>query len=771
MTNLANKIIEFVQRPNYRPMKPKTLAKKMGVTKKKTAKFDAALEEARLAGEIRVADSGRIQAKAPKGSYLGIVHRVKSGDAYIILREPKPPKLTEDVFVDKHDLKDAQNGDEVFIKLLQRKRSRGQHCGYVVEVVERATNVFVGTYFEEDESGWVQIDGKEYPEPVWVGDPGAKGAQDDDKVVIEMLRFPAVGQIGEAVLTEVLGARGEPGVDTQMIIHEFGIPDAFPSSVMDAARLEAENFNETDLSDREDLTGKTIVTIDPATARDFDDAISLEKSGTGHWVLGVHIADVSHFVQPGTELDREAELRGTSVYLPTKVIPMLPEVISNGLASLQENRVRYTMSAFIEFSSEGIPIHTRFSRSAIKVTQRFAYEEVMPIINAKPADEIEGVTPDIRKLLGDMHELAMILRKRRFEKGALELDMPEVRLSLNPDGQVTGAYETEHDDSHQVIEEFMLAANIAVAVKLHDAGLGFLRRAHAEPAEAKLKALKQFVEILGFDLAQYQSKKHLQGLLTQVRGTAEERAVNYAFLRSLKQAEYSPMELGHYALAEDHYCHFTSPIRRYPDLHIHRLMASMVCDNVTYRSLSAEDLIRLGHHCSNTARRAEQAERELTKIKLLTYFAERIGDKISAVVTGVERFGLFCRGVEIPAEGLVHISAVPGNDYYEFDREAMALVGKRSGEMIRLGDHVMVEVVHVDVDRRELNFKLLTHTAAKKKASTGTKKKPTKKSSTGAKTGKKSPSRKPRKPSKKSASQSDQQPARKKKSSKRRKKR
>lgn len=716
MTDLKESIVSFVQRPSYRPMKPKSLAKKLGVTKKKQAKFDAALEEARAAGEIRIADSGRIQAKAPTGSFLGIVHRVKSGDAYIILREPKPPGMTEDIFVDKNDLKDAQNGDEVFVKLLQRRMSRGQRCGYVVEVVERSTNVFVGTYYVEDESGWVRIDGKEFPDPVWVGDPGAKGAKDDDKVVIEMLRFPAVGQVGEAVLTKVLGARGEPGVETQMIIHEFGIPDDFPESVLDEARLEAENFDERDLTDREDLTQKTIVTIDPATARDFDDAISLERTSNGHWELGVHIADVSHFVQPGTELDREAESRGTSVYLPTKVIPMLPEVISNGLASLQEKRVRFTMSAFIEFTAEGIPVHTRFSRSAIKVTQRFAYEDVMPIIRAKPEETIEGVTLEIRELLCSMHTLAMKLRKRRFEKGALELDMPEVRLNFDGDGKVTGAYETENDESHQVIEEFMLAANIAVAVKLNDAGMSFLHRAHADPADAKLKALSEFVTILGYQLEQYQSKQHLQALLRQVQGTPEERAVNYAFLRSLKQAEYTPMEMGHYALAEDHYCHFTSPIRRYPDLHIHRLMAAIVLNNKTYRGPSAEDLIRLGHHCSTTARRAEKAERELTKIKLLSYFSERIGEQIEAIITGVERFGFFCRGIKIPAEGLVHITTIPGREHYEYDRQAMALIGTHSGEMIRLGDHVLVEVAHVDVDRRELNFKLLTHSAAKKPA-------------------------------------------------------
>lgn len=749
--NLTKKIVEFVGRPGYRAMKPKAMAKKLGVTKKKMAKFEAALEEARAAGELRFGESGRIQAKAPTGSHLGIVHRVKSGDAYIILREPKPPGLSEDVFVDKHDLKDAQNGDEVFIKLLQRRMSRGQRCGYVVEVVERASNVFVGTYFEDGESGWVRIDGTEFPDPIWVGDPGAKGAKDEDKVVIEMLRFPAIGQTGEAVLTEVLGERGAPGVDTQMVIHEFGIPDAFPQAVLDAARLEAENFNENDLTGREDLTQKTILTIDPATARDFDDAISLERIENGHWLLGVHIADVSHFVQPGTEIDREADLRGTSVYLPSKVIPMLPEIISNGLASLQEGKVRFTMSAFMEYSAEGILIDTRFSRSAINVTQRFAYEEVMPIIKTPDGTPVEGVSEVVVQQLKQMHTLAMILRKRRFDKGALELEMPEIRLSLNDEGKVAGAFETEHDESHQIIEEFMLAANIAVAIKLNDAGVPFLRRAHGDPTEVKLRAFSEFVKILGYDLELYQSRKHIQELLNQVSGTPEERAINYAFLRSLKQAEYTPMEVGHYALAEEHYCHFTSPIRRYPDLHIHRLMGEMIETGAAPKGLPEDELVRLGHHCSNTSRRAEQAERELTKIKLLAYFADRIGETVEAVVTGVERFGLFCRGVVIPAEGLVHISTIPGKDHFEFDRQAMALVGKYSGDTIRLGDHLQVEVAHVDVDRRELSFKLLSYTKSSRPKLKKASGKPSGGSSRSKSNGKKKPASSGRNPQTKSS--------------------
>lgn len=708
MSKLRELIAEFVQRPSYQALKPKALAKKLGVTKKKMAAFETALAEAQAAGDLWVMESGRIQARKPADTYIGVVRKISSGDAFVILHEPKPLDVPGDVYIDRHDLKDAQSGDEVLIKLVKRRRGGGQRCGYVVEIIERAKNVFVGTYFEEDEAGWVRIDGKDYRDPIWVGDPGAKGAQDGDKVVIEMLRFPAVGQVGEAVLTKVLGPRGEPGVDTQMVIHEFGLPDEFPERVLDEARTEVENFREDDLAGREDLTGMTIVTIDPADARDFDDAISLEREDNGHWQLGVHIADVSHYVQPGTELDKEAQVRGNSVYLPTKVIPMLPEVISNGLASLQQNRIRFTLSAFMEYTPEGIPVGSRFAITAIRVTRRLAYEEVLPIIQAEDPQHLKQVPAKVRGLLCDMHALAMLLRKRRYEKGALELDMPEVKLDLDRDGKVTGAHETVHDESHQMIEEFMLAANLAVARELNDRGYHFLRRIHADPTLQKLTALGEFAAILGYPLKRVQSRRDLQQLLERVRGKPEERAVNYALLRSLKQAEYSPVVLGHYALAEEHYCHFTSPIRRYPDLLVHRLLRGVLTGNKADLGHGMEESLRLGRHCSMTERRAERAERELVRIKLLTYLEGRIGEQLECVVTGVDRYGFFCRGTALPAEGLVHIGTLPAQDRYEFDRAAMALVSRRSGAAVRLGDRVVAEVIHVDVDRRELNFRLVS---------------------------------------------------------------
>lgn len=706
MAALAQQLIEYISRPGYNAQRIKTLAKNLGVTKKRSADFQAAIDSLVQAGRIRISAGGRVQLAVSSGSVIGILRKIASGAAFLIPHEPRPAGVEGDVFIEAEDLRDAQNGDEVVVRLTNRRRNDGGRCGKVVDVLERATNVFVGTYFEEDDAGWVEIDGTDFAAPVSVGDPGAKGAQPGDKVVVEMLRFPAHRLAGEGVLTQVLGPRGDPGVDTLTVIHEFGLPHEYPEEALAEARVEAENFDETDLTGREDLTGETIVTIDPVDARDFDDAISLTRDEHGHWLLGVHIADVAAFVKPGTPLDNEARLRGTSVYLPTQVIPMLPEVISNGLASLQEKRVRLTKSVFIEYTPDGIPVHTRFANSAIKVAKRFAYEEVLPIIQA--GEQHRGKVPArIRKLLAEMHELAMLLRKRRIKNGYLELDMPEVKLEFDAEHRVTGAHETAHDESHQLIEEFMLAANIAVAREFADRGVNFMRRTHGEPSPVKLKQLKELVTSLGFELRNAESRNELQRLLRDALETPAERAIHYAVLRSMKRAEYSALEGGHYALAESNYCHFTSPIRRYPDLTIHRLFDVLLLDNPTSKSPSGDELFQLARHCSNTERRAADAERELTQLKLLGYLDSRIGLELEGTVTGVDRQGLFVRGAQLPAEGFVHLSTLPERDYYDYDRGSMTLTGRRSGAVYRLGDRVQVAVAAVDLDRRQLELRFV----------------------------------------------------------------
>ncbi len=704
MNSMQNQILEHLRSPDYRSVKRQVLARQLGVTKKQLSAFRKALDELISDGQVHEGHTGRVRIKVAPGLISGMIKRTSRGFGFLIPDTRAPELGGEDVYISASHMGDAHTGDMVLVQLLKRRRSGGQRIGRIVRIVERARNVFVGTYMERDGQGLVVVDGKVFDSPIAVGDPGAKGAQPNDKVVIEMLRFPSQFQQGEAVLTKVLGPSGAPGVDTQAVIHEFGLPDEFPETVLEDARIQVENFDESVADGRRDLTRETIITIDPSDARDFDDAISLSQSDDGHWHLSVHIADVAHFVPEGSNLDAEAQRRGTSVYLPRQVIPMLPEVISNGLASLQQGRPRYVKSAFIEFSEDGIPLHTELGNSIIKVTRRFAYEQVMPILES-PEDFRGKVSSKIISLLQRMHKLAMILRRRRFANGSLQINMPELRIDFDKKGRVIGASERHHDESHEIIEEFMLAANVAVAVFLKQKGIPFLRRVHGEPDERKLRAFGDFVRALGYDLKKYQSRQELQRLLDEVQDAPEAYAVNFSFLRSLKQAEYSPVDAGHYALAFDDYCHFTSPIRRYPDLTVHRLVDQIVRTPNKVRTMGEAELLELGKHCSMTERRAEKAERELTKVKLLTFLKDRVGEEFDAIITGVEAFGLFCRGVEIPAEGLIHISALV-DDHYHYDQSHYSLIGRREGNQFRLGDRIRVAIARVDVDQRSLDYKL-----------------------------------------------------------------
>jgi len=744
MTSLQQDILNFVSRDGYTPLKAKTLGKKLGIKKKHFSEFEEALHELIASEQLEATETGKIKVPGKRHGLQGILRKVSSGNGYVVLHEPKPADLTQDIFVDSQDIGDAQTGDEVMVYLTSRRKSGGQRCGRISEVVQRATNRFVGVYFEEDGQGYVFVDGVNYEEAIWVGDPGAKGAKADDKVVIEMVRFPTNAYVGEAVLVEVLGPRGNPGVDTLSIIHEYGLPTDFNEKALNQARQQAEEFDQQTHEDRLDLTEELIVTIDPKDARDFDDAISLSRSEDGHFHLGVHIADVSHFVQPNTPLDEEAYKRGTSVYLPTQVIPMLPEVLSNGLASLQQGRLRLVKSVFIEFNKDGVPLETRFANSKINVKQRFAYEQVQHYLNDSAARDAE-LEPPVSKILMDMQHLARMLRKRRFTAGALELNMPEIRLSFDDDGRVSGAYQAEHDESHRIIEEFMLAANVAVAQELNDRGVLFLRRTHGEPREEKLKLFREFVESLGLQLDREHSRHDLQKLLDQTAHTPLERAVHFAFLRSLKQAIYSIEDEGHFALAAENYCHFTSPIRRYPDLTVHRIIDRLIIRGEDYKGESYEKLDKIASHCSTTERRAERAERELTKMKLLEYMETKVGSEFDAVITGVERFGIFCQCLEIPAEGMIHISQLGAIDQFYFERESHALIGKRTDIRLRLGSMVRVKVAHVDMDRRQLDMALLKILKDQPpRKTTGPRKKSTGKKKTARKSTKKRAKRKPK---------------------------
>jgi ribonuclease R len=719
-SELQQAILDLVNRPGYRPAKPRVIAERLQLPKDRRADVKKTVKQLVRRGKLAYRGNrlvGQADPTDPKGNRLvGVFQRTPKGFGFVRPSGRLPADSeVRDVYIPAKQTGDAATGDIVLVQLTkQRPRDPGPR-GEIIDVIERQTHQFVGTYLEAGGSGYVRVDGTLFAQPIHVGDPGAKNAQPDDKVVFEMVRFPSPIHDGEGVITEVLGRRGKPGVDTLSIIREFNLPDAFPDDALQEARQQAHAFDESIPAGRLNLTAETVVTIDPADARDFDDAISLERLPNGHWRLGVHIADVAHFVRPKTALDREAHNRGTSVYLPDRVLPMLPEVISNSLASLQPRKVRYTKSAIIELTAEGERVAAELHDAAIRSNRRLTYEQVDQVLAAHrvghprcPTDGRDGwrrkLGAKVHDLLGRMHQLAMILRQRRFQRGALELNMPEVKVELDKQGRVCGARVVEHTESHQIIEEFMLAANEAVAELLEQRQLPFLRRIHQAPVPRKLKALGEFVSELGLKVDGLENRFALQKLLQQVTGRPEQHAVHFAVLRSLQRAVYSPEEEGHYALASDCYCHFTSPIRRYPDLTVHRLIGTMLSGRKPRQQ--HDELVVLGQHCSQREQRAESAERELTTLKLLHYLSGRIGQQMDAVVTGVESFGLFVEGIELPAEGLIHVDSLL-DDYYRFERTTHTLAGYRSGNSYRLGDLLRVAVARVDLDRRELDFRLV----------------------------------------------------------------
>ena len=707
--NLEQQLLAYVHAENYQPVKPRVIARKLQLDEDTTRELKKLIKRLVKKGSLEYGQKHLVckpseKKKKDKSLVTGVFRRNPNGYGFVRPNEALGSSSREfDIFIPARKTLDASNGDIVQVRS-KKKHEQGEvrYSGEILEVIERETHQFVGTYKERSGLGIVVVDGNVFAQAIPVGDPGAKNAVENDKVVIEMVRFPSQWHEGEGVIVEVLGARGQPGVDTLSIIREFGLPDDFTEPVLESAREQAEKFDET-VGDRVDLTKQTTITIDPFDARDFDDAISLEVLENGHLQLSVHIADVSHFVPTGSPVDVEARNRATSVYLPDRVIPMLPEIISNNLASLQPGRVRYAKTAVIEMLPNGTRISTEVLNTAIQSDRRFTYEEVDQFLEDRAAWQ-EKVRPEVFGLLERMHELAMTLRQQRLQRGAIELSLAEIKIDLDKQGQVKGAHLVEHTESHQIIEEFMLAANEAVAEMLTDNGIVFLRRVHEPPSPRKLKMLTQFVRELGIPCESLESRFETKRVLEEVLGKPEEQAVNFAVLRSMQKAIYCPREIGHFALNSKNYCHFTSPIRRYPDLTVHRIIDSLARGTQPPDKFAQQ--MNLGAHCSDREQRAEASERELVKVKLLNFLAKRIGHHMQAVITGVEDYGLFARGIDLPAEGLIHSNSLQ-EDHYYYDADTHSLIGHKQGNAYRMGDVIQVEIFRVDLDRRELDLRIV----------------------------------------------------------------
>ena len=711
---LAERILALLASPKYQPVDKVGLARKLKLPTDDRSGLREKLGELEESGQIARLSKERYALPETAGIFQGTISFTERGAAFIRTERDDAP----DLFVPPDQTGTAFPGDRVVVRVTaggSRGRPGGargeRETARVIKVIERASETIVGTLQAKGHVHEVVADDTRFPQRIHVRmkDSEAKGQKPQPgwKVVVRLQPWASRTHPLEGTIVESLGPADGAGVDMLSIIRKHHLPLEFPADVQAEAEAISESVPASARTDREDLRSRPVFTIDPDDARDFDDAIEVETLPTGGWRLHVHIADVSHYVAPGTALDREAARRGNSVYLADRVIPMLPERLSNGVCSLQPRVDRLAFSAFIEFDPEARVRRARFGRSVIRSAQRYTYKEAFAVLQGPRGES---------RLSEHLHrawDLASKLRARRFREGALDLDMPEVKVYLDATGRPTHLEKVVNDAAHQLIEEFMLAANDAVAHALKHRTIPTIYRIHENPDPERLNDFREFARTYGYRVGDVTQRAEIQRVLELARGRPEEQAIRVALLKSLKRAGYRQDPLGHYGLAKTNYAHFTSPIRRYADLVVHRSLAQMI-RAVPAGRVKSTDMRAIALHLSGTERTAADAEKESVKLKKLEFFRDEVerGDRFQAMIMDVREFGVVVELPDFDVGGRVRMNDM-GDDNFWFDPAQRTIVARRSRLTYKAGDRVEVQVAAVDLMRQQIDFRFFVPIVAK----------------------------------------------------------
>ena len=683
-------------------MKVSELARVLGISEVQRREFRNQIKLMAGEGTLVRLRGGRYGLPDEMNLITGIFNGHPNGYGFLT---PEKNDQEGDIYISPKCTAGAMHKDKVIARI-ESHTSSGRPEGRIMRILERSTTSLVGLFEPLDGNGWVIPMDNKFFHDIFVSSKHKLGAKTGQIVVVEITSYPEKHQPLTGKVTEILGYSNDPKVELSSIFRKLGTRFEFPLNVVEQAKKTTEHINNKDLNNRKDLTDWTIFTIDGETAKDFDDAISLDVTDIG-FRLGVHIADVSHYVKKNSSLDKEALERGTSIYFPSGVVPMLPFELSNDICSLKPNVKRLTLTALIDFNHKGEVIHSEFFTSVIKSRIRFTYDEVASVLKK---GDIEKKYTEVIDILNNMHRLSKVLRKQRFKSGSVDFHVPEPEIHMNSKGTVEKITKAQHNEAHELIEEFMLSANQAVARHLFEQKLPSIHRIHESPDEKKINAFQEFVSGFGLRLSSTDKIRStdLQNILKKVRGRPEERVVNTLLLRTMKKAQYSQKDPGHFCLGFKHYTHFTSPIRRYPDLVTHRLLK----DNLNQRfsasekKLLAKEMMEIAEHSTLREGKAMEVEREITDLRRTQYMSDKIGKSFTGIIVNVTQFGFFVELVEVFVEGLVHVSSL-ADDYYIYIEQDHKWRGQRRNKIYKIGDLVKVRVKQVDISLRRIDLALL----------------------------------------------------------------